>query len=187
MINAKGNIKIFKQIVFVCISIAVCFMFFAGCSSGEEQAENIASTELLKDADVLPEEATGLLLHSVEEQGDRVVVTTSYCVLAYPFAFSDLIQVDVVDDENCSCVEFRALIGEEEYLLYAILFDSEEGIYLGTLDATEQSDAVDVYAELYPVDESLNEDSLVAFMAAQETFNDVVFSLAENDSFTPAK
>lgn len=125
-----------------------------------------------------------LLVEDVKEQDDFVVVDTSYCVIKYPYAFSDLIHVASQTFDNYSQLDFSAVVGSEERVLYTLLFNKDEGIPVGTL--TVNGAEYRVAAVIYELDD-VSEDHRVTFYAAQETFNDVMVSLAENPGFTAAQ
>lgn len=182
--KSKNNF-VHRNLVF-CGVMVVLVMLLSGCSSAKPVEEDFSTehSELLESP---KDEPAGLVLYSIEEQEDTMVVSTSYCLLKYPFAFSDLIKVEAVDLADSSEIVFKALIGETEYKLFTIAFNGTDGIFLGTMNVPERSAIVDVYAELYSADENMDDNALATFYAAQEVFNDVVFSLAENESFTPVE
>lgn len=132
----------------------------------------------------LPDE---LVIQTVEEQGDVVVVSTSYCTLKYPFAFSDLIHVDAVTGESGAALEFTTVLEGVEADLFTLHFGGEGNHLLGTLTLGEEKKAVDVWVTFHEVSDALSSNYYSTFYAAQETFNDVVVSLAENENFTPAE
>ena len=132
-----------------------------------------------------PEEAIPLEIVSVVEQGDRVVVTTTYGVVQYPFAFSDLIRVEAENNDSRSTLAFSLVMGETAYPVYALHFGGSEGMVLGTV-TLENGTSVGVYGEFAQFPESLPEADTVTYNAVQETFNDIVASLGENENFTPA-
>lgn len=127
-----------------------------------------------------------LTLESVEEKEQLMVVTTSYCVVRYPFAFSDIIQVEVVEYEGSETLMFRASLNGESYPMFCLMFDGVEGSPVGNLTLNDGS-VVSVTAQIFPGDESLDSDMLHTFYAAQESINDVISSLMDSQWFVPAQ
>ena len=125
-----------------------------------------------------------LLVQSAQEQGNVVVVKTTYCTLEYPFAFSDLIRIETETFEKDAQMVFSAFVGEEEVKLYTLYFNRAVGIPLGTL--TVEGVKYTVTAEIHDLVYA-NEDNRLTYQAAQETFNDVAMSLEENDNFQAAQ
>lgn len=128
--------------------------------------------------------AKELLVQSVEEQGDWMVVNTTYGVIKYPFAFSDLIRIETENGSNDAKMDFSAFVGEEEVMLYTLYFNKNAGITLGslTVDGEEYTVTAVIHDLVYA-----NEDNRLTYQAAQETFNDVAMSLEENDHFQAAQ
>lgn len=124
-----------------------------------------------------------LLVNGVQELDDSVIVTTSYCVVSYPHAFCDLIQVDATTYKNYAQLDFSAKVGNEERLLYSLMFNGTSGISVGTImvDGVQYK----VTAEIYELND-VGEELRMTFSAAQETFNDIMMSLAENPGFVSA-
>lgn len=147
--------------------------------AGETTAETSGTVQTTKPAEKLPLEIEG-----IERDGEQMVITTSYCVLKYPFAFSDALRVEAENTDSGSTLAFSVVIGEEAYLVYALYFGGNEGTLLGsvTLDGV----SVSVYGEFAVIPESLPEAGTATYYAVQETFNDIAASLRENAHFTPA-
>lgn len=130
--------------------------------------------------------ASGLVVEAIEEQGDTMLVRTSFVQVKYPFAFADLIQVRPVNGDNVDSLEFFVASQDEEHPIFTLHFGGNEGILLGTLQISNEETPRTLYAELASADTEALGDYLETFYAAQESFNDVVASLAENTNFTAA-
>ena len=124
-----------------------------------------------------------LLVESVEEQGEMMLVTTTYGTVKYPYAFSDLMIVEGKTYEDYAQLEFSAEIDEAMFKLYTLTFNGEEGIPVGTLQDGDKAYAVT--AQFHDFGEADN-DTTITLSALQETFNDVINSLSENKGFTAA-
>ena len=122
-----------------------------------------------------------LLVQSVTEQKDTVLVVTTYGTVKYPYAFSDLISVEAETFENHAVLEFGAMIDGTVHKLYTLIFNGEEGTMVGTLPVDGETYVVTVQ---FHDASGIGDNSMVTFYAAQETFNDVVNSLSENEGFT---
>lgn len=157
-----------------------------GC--GKQPAETLPgeTTPGSTEATTLPAETVMLTVDSVAEQDGQMVVTASWCVLRYPFAFGDLIQVTAKQTRDVSALCFAARIGEETPKIFDLRFGGSEGICLGTLELPGTGETVQVYGVLHEPGDSLSEAQMSTFRAVQETFNDVCASLAENPGFVPA-
>lgn len=116
----------------------------------------------------------------VEQQDDEMVVTTGYCVVEYPFAFSEIIQVALQESDTGAALEFIASIRGQTAPLYTLWFDTDQGVPYGTVTAGGASFTVNV--ETYEPT-GLTEENKVTFTAAQETINDVLQSLQEKNTF----
>ena len=128
-----------------------------------------------------PAEVQELVVESVTPQGSDVVVATTYGTVKYPYAFSDIMSVEAKNFGSYAALEFSAKIGEKSYKLYDLLFNSEEGSPLGTLEYNGET--YTVTAQFHGVS-NIDDNHAVTFYAAQETLNDVASSLAENENFT---
>lgn len=171
--------------------MAVLLVILCGC--GKEAAETVPATEaavVTTPAVVettVPEYAV-LTVDGTEDQGDVVAVTTSFGQLKYPFAFSDLIKISASNALDVAELNFIAQISGEEYPLFTIRFGGgEEDILLGTMEIPGEDAARNVYVRFGDVEEAALGEHLNTYLAAQEIFNDVVISLAENAGFTPAE
>ena len=125
-----------------------------------------------------------LLVENVKEQGDTVTVETTYGTVKYPYAFSDLVIVEAQTFENHAVLEFKAELGGTECKLYTLTFAlarDEEGIPVGKLKVDGETYVV---TAMFHDVTGLDDDNLVTFSAVQETFNDVVNSLSDNEGFT---
>lgn len=124
-----------------------------------------------------------LLVQSVTEQEDAMHVVTTYGTVKYSYAFSDIICVEAETFEDYAVLEFGAMIDGKVVKLYTLIFNGLEGIPVGTLQVDGETFAVTAQ---FNDGSGVSGDSMVTFYAAQETFNDVVNSLSENEGFTTA-
>lgn len=122
-----------------------------------------------------------LLVQSVTEQDDTMIVETTYGTVRYPFAFSDIMYVEAETFENHAELDFCAMIDGTIHKVYTLLFNGEEGMPVGTLQNDGETYVVTV--QFHDIS-GVSEENIATFYAAQETFNDAVNSLSENKSFT---
>lgn len=146
----------------------------------ESTTQTTTMSQTTTSAQALPD----LMIHSVEEQGESVLVSTSYFDFTYPLAYADLIQMETKMQDDQARMEFTTRIDGETYPLYTLIFNGDEGISLGTLRIG--SSRYHVSAVIYEIDEAIAKGWMNTFYAAQETFNDVVVSMEKNDGFIPA-
>lgn len=126
-----------------------------------------------------------LTVNAVLEQENQVRVQTSYGTVCFPFAFSDVIQVEAKNLGSAAALCFYAKIDGDTHKLLTLWFNRDEHIPIGSLlvDGKE----VSVTAELFDVPFGLDQGERNTFLAAQECFNDIVVSLYEIEGFTPAQ
>ncbi len=124
-----------------------------------------------------------LTLESVTEEGENVIVKTSYATFQYPYAFSDVLRMEVISQEEERRLEFTARLPEGEEKLFDLCFYSNRGIPSGTLQL--QGQAVSVSVLIYEPGIQISGDALNTYYAAQELLNDIFFSLEENPHFIP--
>lgn len=173
-------IALIVGVVVFSAAIVVIALVGGGRNDGEAGSDDDTRTNASQKKESLDE----LSVESVEEQGDAVVVSTTYCTLKYPFAFADLIRVEAIDHEGSAALEFIAEIDGVSYKLYTILFGSSAGIPVGTIELGEDEEEYDVNVLFHELEEEVGESERTTFYATQETFNDVVASMAENENFT---
>lgn len=174
--------------------LALMLVLLTGCGGKEAADETIQAP--VTTAPVAAVETTvateapekvQLAVDSIEEQGDMMIVNTPFCVLKYPFAFADLIQVEAMNSADTAELVFSAKLDLSSYRLFSIVFGGSGDILLGSMMLPDGEAPVEVYATLYQIDETLSADFVNTFNAAQECFNDVMVSLMENEGFTPAE
>lgn len=113
---------------------------------------------------------------------DDMVITTSYGQMCYPYMFSDLIACRAENGKGYSALNFFMVLKGEEYPVFSIYFNKSQGYALGTMVLPGMDEPVPVYGALAEAPE-LDSDGAKSFAVAQECFNDIVFSLAENEGF----
>lgn len=129
-----------------------------------------------------PNHAEDMVIHSIQEQGQTILVTTSYGTVRYPFAFSDIISVEAVTEEDRAALVFTANINDNFEPIFTLWFNGDTGIICGFMEMKEGTCPVRV--EFMPVPEDLHADYLLTFYAAQESVNEVLSSLNENANYT---
>lgn len=189
--------KKYARSVSAMLAVLTLLAVLGGCSketpSQEPEpaaSETVQEVEPEKETPVeLPEpeeEALVLTVLSVENEGDFMVVDTTFGQVKYPFAFSDLIEIEAVNEENLAALVFLARIGDHTYPLFTVSFGDCEGIPLGTLMLPDE-EIRNVSVQFATVEETELGDNLNSYYAAQEVFNDVIVSLEENAHFTAAE
>ncbi len=123
-----------------------------------------------------------LVLLSVKEQGEWVMVETSYGAFRYPTAFADILAPEVVCYDNVAQIQFIAQIAEQSLVAYTLHYRAATGIRCGTLRLPNTTEEIAVSVEFAEVDH-IPADWQDTFYAVQETFNDVVSSMAEDSRF----
>lgn len=129
-----------------------------------------------------PDPMDALIIQSVTEEGSLVLVTTTYGSFSYPFAYSDLLVINTVSEDDYVAFSMCANIGDVEPV-YNIWINHAVGTYAGVL--TVDGETYPVYVEFISPRENLASGDLPSFFAAQETLNDVFLSWAANGFYTP--
>lgn len=175
------NMKVMLRSLLCCALVLCLLLALVGCKkeeTGESQATEPAATQ--------PEPTCPpLAVTDTQEQEDWVVVTTSYCTLKFPFAFSDMLQVTAAAEEES--LYFTAKLGDTEQTVFVIRFGGEGTVELGQLRLPVTEATVSVRADLLPLPEDLPQEHHGSYYAVQEVFNDVIASMAENENFTPVQ
>ena len=148
-------------------------------SSSVQTAENPQSTTQTPQLSLPDEEELSALIS--EEQGEFMLVKTSFLTLKYPIAFFDVIRVT----ENGNAIEFYADLGETLCPIYTIYLSDEGDMTIGTLALAGRDDPMGLTAVFHEPVDGLTDDELFTFNAARDTFSEVWFSLSENEGFTP--
>lgn len=177
--NRKTLIVICGVLAVILIGLIVILISIGG---KHDQGNSDATTLPAQSHSLI--KAKELLVQTVEERGDRMVVTTSYGTIKYAYAFSDLIQIKTETFDYHAQMDFYVVIDGQEIALYTLFFNKNAGIPVGTL--TVDGTAYTVTALIYELDQVIEENRLTC-QAAQETFNDVMISLAENTGFQAAQ
>lgn len=125
-----------------------------------------------------------LKLLSIAERGEWMVVETSYGFFRYPTAFADILAPEVIDQGTSSQLQFIAQIADRSLVLYSMHYNEERGARCGTLRLSDTVADMPVYVEFAEPPQGVSDDWLNTFYAVQETFNDVLDSMAEDSRFT---
>lgn len=176
----------------VAILLALCAVMTAFAAGGCRKIET--PEDLSKDTQIgsvdAPEEmnAPALRIETTDEDSKWVTVGTTYGAFRYSSAFSDIIAVTAVQHDAASNLLFTADIDGKEILLYTIRYNEDgKGIALGTLKLSDQAATMPVSVSFGDAPNGLAGNELATFIAAQETFNDVLTSMMEDSRFTMAE
>lgn len=182
--------------------LALLSLLCAGCASGDPgqteasaaslPQEIVGNTEIPETEPQAPAQTETqprdvLEILAVEDQGEYVQLTTSYCTLRYAFAISDLMQVRCGGEPGAESLLFLAELEQREYPLFCLYFGEGRGFRLGSLELPVTGETVAVWAELLELDGEMPEGDRDAAIACQECINDVIAALGENGNFTPAE
>lgn len=175
-LNAKQLLIAGCVIGAVALVVAACLIF-----PGPGEEEGIAVPTVQGQAAV---DMPALTVNGLHRDGETMVVDTSYMDVAFPYAFSDLIGVEAVNQEEMAALEFRAKIGGGDRKLYTVWFNNTQGQSVGTYDLQNGEAPVCVTVVFYDPPAELGGDDRVTFFATQETFNDVLASMKEDGNFS---
>lgn len=172
-----------KKLTTVCVTLAtvllVLFCVVLVLPDNDVQpSQPPGTTGYIPDDQTAP--VKELVIQDLTEQGNVMVVTTNYCTVSYSIAFSDIIGVKTETSKDCAKLNFCATIDGNEAALYTLLFGGEEGMPIGSVRVDDRVYTVTV---LFHDGDGIQEEGMITFYAAQETFNDVIASLKKSDTF----
>lgn len=169
----------------VALIVAACFIF-----GGNGKQEDTWEPKPQRTS--MPE----LVVGQITRRDSVMVVDNSYLYLAYPYAHSEHISVVAVNQGNATALEFRARTSTMDEVLYTIWFNGTQEHWKHDLDSISNTDqvgafdpgdgmgAVPVTVLFYKASADLSENDRGTFLAAQETFNNVLQSMHENEKFS---
>lgn len=195
----RGNGSVMKLLLVICCCVILGLAVAVAVLAAELQA---LKQDLKNDINVpagqsqvsetedsqAPEQAWGdeSFLLSVTERGEDVVLETVYGTVKYPAAFADVIDVLPTADDRRAALTFTASVNDTSARLYTLWFNGAVGVPVGEMVLAETGNTVQVTIEFYSEAAGLDEEALITFYAAQETVNDVIASLGDNENFVPA-
>lgn len=173
-----------KRIIAVTLALCVLMMalMFVGCKGDKDNNDDPADTSVTVST-ALPE----LKIESVSESGSWVIVETTYGEVRYPYAFSEVMSVNAISNDNSAQLQFATKIESTDVVVYTIYYNEEIGSKLGEFDLGGETGKVSVSVLFESASSSIPEDWLTTFYATQETFNDVLGSMCEDVRFTAAE
>lgn len=148
--------------------------------TGEDQIYVPLDTTPFNSEIKMPE----LEIISVEDGDPNVNLKTNYCELHYPSMYYDLLKTDVYFGDGTGCIIFSANLGSYYATVYNIIFNGEDGRTVGTLQLEGIDEPIRVSVAFYEPSNTVLGEALESFYAAQETFNDIISALRENENFT---
>lgn len=125
-----------------------------------------------------------LTVNAQTRDAERLVIDTSYMQLEYPYAFSDLIQVEALNQGNQTGLAFTAKIAGADRKLYTLWFNGRDGEKVGAYDLRDGEKPVIVTLTFYTPAAELQGDDRITFFATQETVNDVMAAMKRDSHFT---
>jgi len=152
--------------------------------NGESGKPEVSTTPgTVVEASEIPE----LKYISTEESGENVILETTYCTLKYPKMFVEMIETEVYFGDGTGCVMVFAKLNNNSVPAFTILFNSSEGIDVGTLKLDGVDSPLRVSVVFYEENaQGLPDGDREGFYAVSEAFNDIALSLEENPGYTSA-
>ena len=124
-----------------------------------------------------------LIIQSLKEEGDLVLISTTYGDFSYPFAYSDLLVIDTLTEKDHVALLFKVNLVDSIEPVFTLWINREQGTEAGALQVENRS--YPLYVEIIPAREDLDPGCRQSFNAAQELLNDVLRSLEENGYYIP--
>jgi len=166
------NKRLLNILVIACV-LSVLGTVIALCVNRRERPSPAPSAE-----QVVP-----LKLLSIAEHGEWMVAETNYGSFRYPAAFADILAPEVIAHATSSELQFIAQIADQSLVAYSIRYNERIGDRCGTLRLSDAVEDIPVYVE-FAEPTGIPDDWLDTFYAVQETFNDVLDSMAQDSRFT---
>lgn len=176
----KNTMKRILALAVLCTMMVSVLLNTVSCGKNDEAESQDESKVVEQIEKVFPE----LQILSAEDSGNVVAVETTYGLFSYPLAFSDLIAINAVNNEESAQLQINAKIDETECVVYTIHYNEEIGMKCGSLKLDNYADVIDVYIEFTDDTNDISEEWVTTFYAVQETFNDVINSMAKDNRFT---
>lgn len=126
------------------------------------------------------------VISSTENDGS-VDVETTYGKFSYPSAFADIMSVKAVSEEKTTALQFFSNIDGKEALIYTIYYNNDIGTPCGLYTFSESGEEIVVSVVFENLPENISSDWISTFRATQETFNDVIESMDEDERFVMAR
>ena len=123
-----------------------------------------------------------LTIESIEEQGSNMNISTTYGILKYPFAFEDLLQVEAENQQSWTALHFSMKLKGTQYPVYSIFFNAEGGDTFGIIDLGGEWKDIPMTVVFHQAPAGSDREFIATFYAVQETFNDVISSMEENEN-----
>lgn len=130
----------------------------------------------------MSDDSESLIINAMYEEDDTIRVVTTYGSFSYPFAFSDIIKIEAINGDNSARMKFSACFENLSLPVFTLHFNDDMGIPCGIIKLKGKEIPVSVVLEKEP--DNLKDDYKITFLAAQEVFNDVLNSMADNETFT---
>ena len=161
-------------VVLVVLSVTITVFVTSKISTTENVPEKIV------------QEDTKLQILSTVEEDESIVVETTYGKFGYPKAFMDVMAVETAVVSGDECLKFISYLDGIPADVYTIYFDSNNGSICGhqVLPGDKKVNVSVVFAD---APDQISDDWKTTFYAVQETFNDVIVSMAEDSRFTVAE
>ncbi len=178
---------VFGIVVCICV-IAVCATVITVVSVGRDRPKPAQSdgdtTTAVTTADRTNTSLPVPEVLSATENGEWVEIETTVGAFHYPTALADILRVEAVSHGDAAALQFVARLDERDVTVYTIHYNKAVGIRCGTWKMSDTAEEIAVYADLTETTDGISADWLGTFYAAQETFNDVLSSMAEDSRFT---
>ena len=164
--------------VLVCVVLVVLSVVITSVVTSQKfTTENVSDKIVQEDAN--------LKILSVIENNESISVETTYGSFNYPRAFMDVISVDTDVASGDECLKFMAQIDGDSIDVYTIYYNSSKGVLCGYQVLPDDRE-VTVSVVFEDITENISDEWKTTFYAVQETFNDVIVSMAQDSRFIVA-
>lgn len=150
----RNNANIIDRFRFVVLLVLIMTLFCACSDASAGDIEKINGEEL--------------------ETQPPVQVTMPEYEFTYSGTLADVIAINELEDTNN--LEFTVKIGEEEFTIFVMHFNAENGDLVEFL-IDSKGNKIPVSFEMMPLPEKLRDDDALQFYHAQESVNDIVESI----------
>ena len=156
-------------ILFVLVLIVIALLM----KSKFDNEDSVDATDVVEVAPTVEQQ--------IEEE-EAYKVKTDYVNLYYPKKWKNQIEIEESDDSN-TVLFYATIKDKDKQHLFDILFNSEEGYKIGTVEKDGKAVSVNLISYDLEFDSNWTEDEKLIVIAMQEDVNYIMGMLEKEDTF----
>ena len=164
-----------KKLWLPVLVILVTLVTLIGCGSDDSKKESSSDTPT-ENSDAFA------ILSKKEEQGIMTIATV-YGEFSYPTEFVKGVDVQASEEDGIPTLTFVIHMNDRKESLFTIRYGGNRGILFGTYQASKNEKAIGLYVSFAEPPADFSAEDQNTFEMAQDLFNDVIASMANNPGF----